>query len=1437
MELLVGPGVGIDQKGLVVPPSVFNHYLDAGITSIFPWQADCLKIPGVLAGSRNLVYSAPTSAGKTLIAEVLILKHVLETSTKALIILPFVSVSREKLCYLQKLFTGLSMRVGGFMAGQSPPGGLSAVNVAVCTIEKANSLVNRLIEEDRLEELGLVVVDELHLIGDSHRGYLLELLLTKFLLHSRRLQQHVTRSTSSQANKLASPPEVDRVSNGIQIVGMSATLPNLDVLGKWLNAAVFVTDYRPVPLTELVFTRDSKSSTSHAYEVIRMESSTKHDLRGAWNAATERLHPVNSPLLDSQLKAEARLTAVDEDGVFGLCLDTLLSGHGVLVFCPTKQWCEQLADTMAKEIFHLTRAHFAALERTENLCQNQKPVEKSEEVMQPELIGPRFAAQLDRAGLINCVEQLRRCPAGLDSALARCLGYSVAFHHAGLTVEEREIVENGFRAGVIRILVATSTLSSGVNLPARRVIIRTPLFHGHILDYLCYKQMAGRAGRKGLDTSGQSILLCKPRDLPRVRQLISAGMPPVRSCLIDTHGGASSESSLKRALLEVIANGFIETVADARLYLSSTLMAMSMLSTNDQLAAPAKNCSTRRRSLRLSQPGLQPCREFCGSSTTQLESPSLTEQFVLFTNRILDTCLSQLYDHELILIDRSPCSHTDCLDCNVSVNQDERGLAKGDILPDCVRLHPTAFGRAVLSSSLGPTHGLMVFEELDKARRAIALDTDLHFVYLLTPVYLDVGAALDWYRYLEQYQALSAADRRVADLIGVEERFITRCVSGASASGNRYGTSACLADRVALHRRFYMALALYRLVCEDGLSAVAQKFGINRGLLQSLQQQAATYAGMVTVFCNRLGWVHLERLLANYQSRLFYGVSEELVDLLRLLPLVNAQRARALYSGGYTTVSSLADAKPRDLARFLQRAIQFQKGEGCTLEHLHRRTIMLDDGSYVNEEEAAPLIVQKAQQLLRDDLTVVYGSNVVIGSMNHDVISMSLTNETNERTDVNSHQAPVTVSRLEEEDSVCPSQEAQCDECPEVVSVEKTSPVLLPPHRVLSEVNSSPVHAKRYKRNSSDFRDASPTLCINRNCSVFKSPLNNSSCISRAPISSQSVVPQNSPTNVAGLSQTEDTFVLTTQLAAIVDSADPVSTNTLHQTAVGCTQGYHAETADSTFTPLSTYDYDMNDTLTFSMLDTALDSAPSKENLEAVQHAVDRSWSSTNRKSLVSSAVETTVCITVNRISSVTSPGFPPSVRTSDTSSESQKDLGALSTDNRCSEGSETHTDSQPTVPTKGLSDLDFPDDCLFIIVDASKTEELWHTFICDVIMWIDGFEECSTGVGSVAVQPCWIISNLDEKLGERSIVWRSGPAGSRAVGSGSDQNGLSLRLIGLTISSALLRSRTVFWIDLTLPHGTFCGMLILLIFGTFTRSTLRCCAEILKRNRNTTFR
>uniref|UniRef100_F6RK68 Helicase ATP-binding domain-containing protein n=4 Tax=Ciona intestinalis TaxID=7719 RepID=F6RK68_CIOIN len=161
-----------------LPECIRNNYTAVGLTDMFAWQAECLSLPGVLDG-KNLIVSAPTSAGKTLIVEILMAKRVYGTGKKALLVFPFVSLAREKMFHLRNIFDGTGLNVDGYMGGMSPPGGFSSVDIAVCTIEKANSILNKLIEEKSTEQLGMVVVDELHMVGDDGRGYLLELLLTK----------------------------------------------------------------------------------------------------------------------------------------------------------------------------------------------------------------------------------------------------------------------------------------------------------------------------------------------------------------------------------------------------------------------------------------------------------------------------------------------------------------------------------------------------------------------------------------------------------------------------------------------------------------------------------------------------------------------------------------------------------------------------------------------------------------------------------------------------------------------------------------------------------------------------------------------------------------------------------------------------------------------------------------------------------------------------------------------------------------------------------------------------------------------------------------------------------------------------------------------------------------------------------------------------------
>lgn len=78
--------------------------------------------------------------------------------------------------------------VGAFFGGSTTRSRLADVDVAVCTIEKANSLLNTAIEEHNVSQVGIVVLDELHMVQDDHRGYLLELMATKILSLEQKTQ-------------------------------------------------------------------------------------------------------------------------------------------------------------------------------------------------------------------------------------------------------------------------------------------------------------------------------------------------------------------------------------------------------------------------------------------------------------------------------------------------------------------------------------------------------------------------------------------------------------------------------------------------------------------------------------------------------------------------------------------------------------------------------------------------------------------------------------------------------------------------------------------------------------------------------------------------------------------------------------------------------------------------------------------------------------------------------------------------------------------------------------------------------------------------------------------------------------------------------------------------------------------------------------------------
>ncbi|KAK0656733.1 P-loop containing nucleoside triphosphate hydrolase protein [Cercophora newfieldiana] len=503
-----------------LPGRLVDNFATLGIKTIYPWQKQCLLGPGLLQGEKNLVYFAPTGGGKSLVADVLMLKRVLEDrDAKAILVLPFVALVQEKVRWLRNVVGGISrqndlgqqppegqrlwaaradkdtIRVVGFYGGSKIRATWVDFDIAVCTTEKANSLVNTAIEDCSVTRLKSVVLDEVHMIDDGHRGYILELMATKLLC----LEQDV------------------------QIVAMSATLTNINLLKEWLRGHSYETHYRPIPIDEhlvyngKIYPASTTTSLLKAITQVNTNPATQSCAQALRTINTSSHNEFKDPVLNA---------------VVALANETVRAGYGALVFSSSRGGCESDALLISRVL--------------------------------PAFQDAPLATQEKRADLLG---NLRSLSTGLDPKLEQTIPVGVAFHHAGLTTEERELIANAYDAGVLKVCVATCSLAAGINLPARRVILHNARMGRDLVGPAMLRQMRGRAGRKGKDEVGETYLCCRQNDLEDVVDLMHADLPQIESCLI------SDRRRLQRALLEIIAIRLATSREALDDYASKTMLA------------------------------------------------------------------------------------------------------------------------------------------------------------------------------------------------------------------------------------------------------------------------------------------------------------------------------------------------------------------------------------------------------------------------------------------------------------------------------------------------------------------------------------------------------------------------------------------------------------------------------------------------------------------------------------------------------------------------------------------------------------------------------------------------------------------------------------------------------------------------------------------------
>jgi helicase len=192
-----------------------------------------------------------------------------------------------------------------------------------------------------------------------------------------------------------------------------------------------------------------------------------------------------------------------------------------------------------------------------------------------QVAGARLDAR-ERKALKKLAEDMGRGQeeaTSMGHRLARCLAAGTAFHHAGLANDQRALVEKAFRKGLLKAIAATPTLAAGINLPARRVVVRDvsrfDANYGYApIPVLEIKQMCGRAGRPRYDPYGEAILVAKrPEDVEDLlERYLLAPTEAIESKL-------GAEPALRMHILASVATEHVRTETELFAFMGRTFYA------------------------------------------------------------------------------------------------------------------------------------------------------------------------------------------------------------------------------------------------------------------------------------------------------------------------------------------------------------------------------------------------------------------------------------------------------------------------------------------------------------------------------------------------------------------------------------------------------------------------------------------------------------------------------------------------------------------------------------------------------------------------------------------------------------------------------------------------------------------------------------------------
>ncbi len=493
----------------------------ASFVARYPFPLDAFQLEAIahLAGGQSVMVAAPTGTGKTMVAEYAIWRAQ-QRGQRVIYTTPLKALSNQKYRDLRVLYGESAV---GLVTGDIVE--RSSASIVIMTTEVYRNMLleesgdrsedSELAVPSELADVGYIIFDELHFLSDVGRGPVWEEAI------------------------ICSPPHIG-------LVGLSATVSNAEDLADWISRvhrpiALVVHEERAVPLEHYYFL-DGKL----------------HLVQDADGNRIEHFPNVGGEARIAMMKGRNRVYSFGDDededdgGVVGPNGNVGMPLVGVR--SPQSALKEDINETEARERRKAQRPVerktptpgevLTALRDADMLpCLYFLPGRK---VVEEAAIGAalhRFTSPEEeeqiREEVAVWLTQLPHEDRNLRQAhtLSELLPRGIAYHHAGLLPGLKVLVETLFARGHLRAVFATDTLALGVNMPARAVVVGSlSKFDGQEMRLLTpneYRQLTGRAGRRGMDVRGAAVIPYSPwEQFEESFQRITAELLPVTSSFI-----------------------------------------------------------------------------------------------------------------------------------------------------------------------------------------------------------------------------------------------------------------------------------------------------------------------------------------------------------------------------------------------------------------------------------------------------------------------------------------------------------------------------------------------------------------------------------------------------------------------------------------------------------------------------------------------------------------------------------------------------------------------------------------------------------------------------------------------------------------------------------------------------------------------------------------